>query len=285
MSRPVETERMPPSDYKADCSSLSSGALRLRYPREYSSWKNMKSRCTRGLGVLHPDFEEFRSFLALVGPRPEEGHSLDRRDHTNPMYGPGLVDWADAKTQANNRSSTHLVNIDGLMRPLSQVAREQGVKPDTARKRIRRGWSVTAAISDRNQTSDRASQQWPGPQDPERIAAFERSYMARPISAEGETRADFYIRETRVQIGLKRQFIATSERMLGYLIDGHLPDGATSIDMEWQWEKEFGGIDADALKQQVAADYAFVEIAEARIAEALSLRPTSKWTRSRSDRR
>ena len=245
----------------------------------------MKSRCKQGLGVLHPDFEEFRSFLALVGPRPEEGYSLDRRDHTNPMYGPGLVDWADARTQANNRSSTHFVNVDGVMRPVSQVAREQGLKPDTVRKRIRRGWSVTAAIPDPQQGSDRSSQQWPGPQDPERIAAFERSYLARPISTEGETRAQFYIRETRVQIGLKRQFIASSQRMLAYLVNGSLPDGATRIDMEWQWEKEFGGVGADALKQQIADDHAFIELAEERIAEALALCSASKWTRTQSDRR
>jgi hypothetical protein len=261
---------------------MSAGALRDRYPGEYNSWKNMKSRCKAGLGVLHPDFVVFRSFLAAVGPKPSKAHSLDRRDNADRLYGPGLVRWADATTQANNRSSTVVVAVSGMKVPITEVAEQLGVKSDTLRKRRRRGWSDEDMIAAASQTFKGNAQQWPGPQDPARIAAFEHHYLTRPITLEGETRADFYIRQTRGEIGLRQGLIASDQGMLDYLISGQPAAGETSADMEWRWEKEFNSIDPKALKAAIAAHRAYIEMAEARIIEAMALRSTSKWTRPRS---
>jgi hypothetical protein len=83
-----------------------------RVSRTYSSWRSMKSRCTRsnhvsyphygGRGITYaPRWESFENFLADMGERPE-GTSLDR---INPdgNYEPGNVRWASAAVQRKNR--------------------------------------------------------------------------------------------------------------------------------------------------------------------------------------
>ena len=79
------------TDYIDTCSRTE---LRLLYPGAYSSWKNVKQRCGRGEGVLHPDFKEFPDFLLAMGPRPTPGWSVDRTDHTDPDYSPVKCCWA-----------------------------------------------------------------------------------------------------------------------------------------------------------------------------------------------
>ena len=278
MSRTLETTPTP-SDWKADCQEMSAGELRTKYPGEYGSWKNMKSRCKQGLGLLHPDFADFRSFLANVGPRPSNGRtSLDRRDNLNRMYGPGLVRWSDDKTQANNRSSTIKIAVDGVERPITELANQIGVKPDTLRKRRRRGWT-DEDIAVASSAAVATEKQWPGNQDAARIAAFERAYLSRPNSSEGETRADYYIGYALMQIGKRRLFMAGSQAMLAYLTDRSLPDGQSQTDMEMRWVEDFNEISVDDLRANIDADMAFIESAEAYIVEARALRGTSKHSR------
>jgi hypothetical protein len=94
------------SAFERDLETLTATALSKRYPKEYRSWSNFKCR-SKAKGVpVHPDFEDFRSFLRIVKPKPAHGATLDRVDNSNPMYGPGLVAWADKRTQNNNRSCT-----------------------------------------------------------------------------------------------------------------------------------------------------------------------------------
>ena len=83
---------------------------------EYRAWYSSIQRCSdpghwayqwygsRGIQVC----EEWRSeggyerFLAHVGRRSSDRHSLDRIDNDS-GYAPGNVRWATAKEQANNR--------------------------------------------------------------------------------------------------------------------------------------------------------------------------------------
>jgi hypothetical protein len=80
---------------------------------EYRSWANAKQRATnpsnraypeyggRGIGMAVEWLNDFRSFLAHIGPRPE-GTSLDRIDNDR-GYEPGNVRWATRGEQARNR--------------------------------------------------------------------------------------------------------------------------------------------------------------------------------------
>lgn len=274
MSPKSESGAKPLSDHHADCDHLSAGELRVKYAGEYSSWKNMKSRCRAGAAELDPAFVNFRDFLRAVGPKPSKAHSIDRRENQNRVYGPGLVRWSDPKTQANNRSSTRQIEYEGEKLPLTEVAQKTGLKADTLRKRLQRGrTSADLLIGPSNRSS-----QWPGPQEEARIRDFEKAYASRPITLEGETRAEFYIGHTMVMIGHKRKFIARTQEILDYLRDGTLPVGRTAIDMEWSWEREFRSPDSATLEISIERDLAYIKEAEARILEAKALMPTSKHT-------
>lgn len=77
--------------------------------------------------------------------------TLDRIDNENPMYGPGLVRWATAKTQNNNRSCnlTFVHSGTGEVFDTETLARLRKVRPTTIRKCRERGWSDDEIIEGR----------------------------------------------------------------------------------------------------------------------------------------
>ena len=98
--------------------------------------------------TIHPQFRQFREFLAAVGPQPFPKTTLDRRINDDPEYAPGKVRWADKRTQSNNRHNTLLFqSSDGRHFLSSELAKLQGVKPSTIRQRRQRGWSDEAIIA------------------------------------------------------------------------------------------------------------------------------------------
>jgi hypothetical protein len=122
---------------------FSATELRRRYPAEANSHRNMLQRAQTRNRVIHPEFREFRRFLAHVGPRPCKGATLDRIDNNDPEYGPGKVRWADKRTQNNNKGDTLLFHYSrtGETYTVSRLAKLQRVKPSTIRKRKERGWT------------------------------------------------------------------------------------------------------------------------------------------------
>lgn len=82
-------------------------------PPEYEVWRAMRRRTrnpncqdykyygARGI-VVCERWESFASFYADMGPRPSDGHSIDRID-VNGNYEPGNCRWATALVQRHNQ--------------------------------------------------------------------------------------------------------------------------------------------------------------------------------------
>lgn len=87
----------------------------------------------------------FERFLAHIGPRPSRGHSIDRIDNDR-GYEPGNVRWATPREQTNNRRNTIRLTVDGVEKPLTDWARELGLKPYVIRHRLKIGMSAERAL-------------------------------------------------------------------------------------------------------------------------------------------
>lgn len=98
--------------------------VRNKRTKEYRAWDNMKSRCLnptftqyddyggRGITIDPAWINDFRVFLAQVGPAPSPHHTLDRIDN-NRGYELGNVRWATWSEQNNNQRDRRPL-YDGL---------------------------------------------------------------------------------------------------------------------------------------------------------------------------
>lgn len=114
----------------------------------YSSWLSMRYRCTNensdnyhlygGRGISICDrWNDFVNFLADMGERPP-GTSLDRVDPDG-NYTPSNCRWATPKQQARNRRNSLLVEIDGVLISLVDLAEEFEVPKTTIYRRYKAG--------------------------------------------------------------------------------------------------------------------------------------------------
>ncbi len=91
------------------------GGLTVIYPKEYTSFKDAKYRCTvltnkdwdnyGGRGILFK-FDSFEQFINELGSCPK-GQTLDRID-ADGNYEPGNVRWATRVEQYHNKRRTNL---------------------------------------------------------------------------------------------------------------------------------------------------------------------------------
>lgn len=126
------------------------------HTRAYSSWLNMRARCTnpnqkdyqryggRGITVCER-WSVFQNFLNDMG-EPPDGYTIERKDR-NGNYEPSNCHWVDRRVQANNRSSNRLLTHDGITLTAVQWAEQLGVSPALIYNRLRLGWSDTDALT------------------------------------------------------------------------------------------------------------------------------------------
>lgn len=125
--------------------------------------KNMKSRCynpnftdyknygARGIKICdlwigNNGFKNFYKWAMASGYK--EGLTLDRIDF-NGNYEPSNCRWATMREQQNNRSNNLLLTYNGKTQTASQWGDETGIKKGTICARIRNGWSVERALTEK----------------------------------------------------------------------------------------------------------------------------------------
>ena len=147
-------------------STKSCGCLRVGTPKyqggetesgEYRAWHSLKSRCLnpndssfknyggRGIYVCPRWVDSFEAFLADMGRRPTQDHSIDRIDNSGP-YSKENCRWATQKQQQRNRRSNRIVTIDGVSKTLIEWAEFVGVRRGTLASRLMKGWAERDAI-------------------------------------------------------------------------------------------------------------------------------------------
>jgi hypothetical protein len=124
---------------------------------EYHAWNCMRQRCldpnhrdykiygARGITICdrwlagedgqHP----FTCFLADMGPRPSEEHSLGRRENDG-NYEPGNCRWETPTQQIRNRSNSITILFQGRRVHINEAALASGIKLRTIVARRNAGW-------------------------------------------------------------------------------------------------------------------------------------------------
>lgn len=98
-----------------------------------------------GRGIFVEDrWHSFENFLADMGQRPE-GTSLERNDLSQ-SYSRDNCRWATRDEQGRNRSDNVVVSVGGFDMTLTDACSMAGVNYNTARARIRRGWSIDRVL-------------------------------------------------------------------------------------------------------------------------------------------
>jgi hypothetical protein len=126
---------------------------------EYRIWTDMKRRCYqphrpdfaryggRGITVCS-EWMEFANFYSDMGPRPK-GYTLDRSDNDGP-YCKDNCHWIPRRAQERNKSTNHVVEIDGRKMTLVEAAERYGLNYATVCNRIHvLGWSIERALKER----------------------------------------------------------------------------------------------------------------------------------------
>lgn len=125
--------------------------------RLYSIWYTMKRRCKDknindyyrygGRGIAYcKEWEDFNSFYEwAISHGYKSDLTLDRIDNDG-NYEPQNCRWADLYEQANKRSSSKYLTLNGETLSIQQWSRKTGIKPTTISYRISRNKPIEEVL-------------------------------------------------------------------------------------------------------------------------------------------
>jgi hypothetical protein len=125
----------------------------------HSIWKGMRKRCYNERCKKYPRYggrgiticerwQDYKNFLADMGPRPSPQHSIDRIDNDG-NYEPGNCRWATNKQQANNTRTNRFIAFENETKTLAEWGRDPRctVALYTLRARLKAGMPFGEAMS------------------------------------------------------------------------------------------------------------------------------------------
>lgn len=125
---------------------------------EYRIWKGMKDRCEndrskdymryggRGIRVCERWRHSYDEFLADMGRRPSQKHSIDRINvHLD--YTPGNCRWATSVEQGNNKRNNVILTYLCESMTLSQWARRLDISFSLLHRRYKRGLPTSLVLA------------------------------------------------------------------------------------------------------------------------------------------
>lgn len=131
----------------------------LRHTRLFSIWSNMLTRCTncnadsykwygaKGITVCDEWRNDFKSFYDwAMANGYSDNLTIDRIDNSKGYY-PDNCHWSTEKTQANNRTSNHLITIGGVTKTLTEWCDIYSINYRTVQDRLKRGWTEYRALT------------------------------------------------------------------------------------------------------------------------------------------
>jgi hypothetical protein len=127
---------------------------------EYKVWRGMISRCTnpratgyhrwyggRGVDVCEEWAKSFTAFMADMGRRPSDKHTIERRENSK-GYCKDNCYWATKTEQGRNTRANRVLTDGGTTRCLAEWSEVTGIGSNTISARIDRlGWSVHDALT------------------------------------------------------------------------------------------------------------------------------------------
>lgn len=128
------------------------------YTREYKVWGDMLRRCRK---ENHPDYKDyggrgitvcerwlnFAKFIADMGARPSDSHSLDRKNNDG-NYEPSNYRWATELQQNNNTRSNRYITFNGRTLTIAEWSAEFNINQQTLFARISvYGWTIERALT------------------------------------------------------------------------------------------------------------------------------------------
>jgi hypothetical protein len=128
----------------------------------YSSWASMRSRCNSPTNPNYPRYggrgikickrwDSFLLFVEDMGERPSTEYSIDRIDNDG-HYCPSNCKWSTVKEQRNNQREGgrgKLIEFNGERFCMRKWAEKIGLSEGTLANRIRIGWSIERALTER----------------------------------------------------------------------------------------------------------------------------------------
>lgn len=99
----------------------------------------------RGISVCE-SWRSFDAFVRDIGKRPSSSHTLDRIDGTGD-YCKENCRWATSLQQGRNKSNNVVRTFRGITAPVSELSELFGVDKHMVFGRIKRGWSIEAAMT------------------------------------------------------------------------------------------------------------------------------------------